>query len=393
MVHFVEPTKRLIFFLVACFCAAIPAQIAFAQVPDESGIGAGRDVAFVYVSTRTGTNTQTIEGFTASATGGLTPNNLPLHTDYWGGMASNGQFLFGADGIYIFSFAIEPGGGLRKVATRNARHYNGAACGGPSWLFLDRTGTTLYDLDDYGNQCANNTYQSFSIESTGNLEYVGTTSAASPIFATPLSFLGNNSAGFGATCYHYSAAVYGLVRASNGSLSLALTPAPLPSPPSENFYCTFLAAADASNHVAVSVQQLSESSWLPTGPPQIAVYTGGLSGKLLTKSTYSNMPKVNVNSVYDLKASPSGKLLAVAGSAGLQILHFNGAAPVSRYTGLLTTDEVDQMFWDKSNHLYAISRATSKLYVFTLTPTSVSQAAGSPYSIANLAAIAVVPTI
>jgi hypothetical protein len=39
-------------------------------------------------------------------------------------------------------------------------------------------------------------------------------------------------------------------------------------------------------------------------------------------------------------------------------------------TGLLTTDEVDQVFWDNDNHLYAIGQAAGKLFVFTGTPTT-----------------------
>ena len=78
--------------------------------------------------------------------------------------------------------------------------------------------------------------------------------------------------------------------------------------------------------------------------------------------------------VYDLKMSPSGKLLAVGGSdgrgeGGLQIFHFNGAQPITRYTGLLTNAEIDQFYWDNADHLYAISSHPGKLFVFTVTPT------------------------
>jgi outer membrane protein assembly factor BamB len=93
------------------------------------------------------------------------------------------------------------------------------------------------------------------------------------------------------------------------------------------------------------------------------------------------MPATKVVTVNDMKMSPSGKLLAVAGQEGLQIFHFNGADPITKYTGLLTTDPVAQMFWDNSNHLYAISPTTGKLRVYTITPTSFEEPAGSPYDI------------
>jgi hypothetical protein len=87
--------------------------------------------------------------------------------------------------------------------------------------------------------------------------------------------------------------------------------------------------------------------------------------------------------------SPSGKLLAVAGSAGAQLFHFNGASPITKYTGLLVSGPVSMAYWDNANHLYVLG--SSKLYVFTATATSVTQAAGSPYTVKNPLALIVQP--
>jgi hypothetical protein len=38
--------------------------------------------------------------------------------------------------------------------------------------------------------------------------------------------------------------------------------------------------------------------------------------------------------------------------------------------------------WDTFNHLYAISYSTNRIYVYTVTPTSISATPGSPYTIA-----------
>lgn len=103
------------------------------------------------------------------------------------------------------------------------------------------------------------------------------------------------------------------------------------------------------------------------------------------------MPTSAVKYVADISMSPTGNLLAVAGTAGLQIFHFNGTNPITHYTGLLSQDQVDQLFWDNNNHLYAISHSANKLFVFTITPTSVSQAPGSPYTITNPQNITVLP--
>jgi hypothetical protein len=103
------------------------------------------------------------------------------------------------------------------------------------------------------------------------------------------------------------------------------------------------------------------------------------------------MPAVAVKGFSDMKMSPSGKLLAVAGPAGLQVFHFNGGNPITHYTGLIARGQVDQMYWDNENHLYAISHSAGKLFVFTVTPTSVTQAPGSPYTITNPQNIIVLP--
>jgi outer membrane protein assembly factor BamB len=52
---------------------------------------------------------------------------------------------------------------------------------------------------------------------------------------------------------------------------------------------------------------------------------------------------------------------------------------------------VSEVFWDSSNHLYAISPAAGKLWVFTATPTSVKPAPGSPYSITSPQSLVVLP--
>lgn len=53
------------------------------------------------------------------------------------------------------------------------------------------------------------------------------------------------------------------------------------------------------------------------------------SGNLTTTGTISNMPKSSVTQVTDMAMAPSGKLLAVSGTTGLQVFHFNGASPIT----------------------------------------------------------------
>jgi hypothetical protein len=63
------------------------------------------------------------------------------------------------------------------------------------------------------------------------------------------------------------------------------------------------------------------------------------------------------------------------------LFRFNGAKPITKFTKALITTEVDQVFWDNSNHLYALNQKACELYLFTVTSKGATQAAGSPYSI------------
>jgi hypothetical protein len=378
--------------LVVCLLATLCSEGAFSQVVSTEATrevpaaASGSPVAYVYVSSSPSSNRYQINAYAGASDGKLTPvpgSPFTANVEY---MAANKKYLFGTNGIDIESFSISSDGTLRQVASVDAQGFNVGSCGGPWVLFLDHTGTTLYDNDIYSD-CANNAFQFFGVGgSTGELNYLGVSSAASPEFEGALSFLGNNEYAYGASCYHWNQEIYGFARNSDGALTdLNLNPR-IPEARAGEMYCPSLTATDAATHVAVAMQPLSISSLEPIGFTQLATYTADGSGNLTTASNYRNMPKVALAGVADLSMSPSGKLLAVAGPGGLQVFHFNGSAPITRYTGLLDTgdvDQVDQMFWDNHDHLYVISQSAGKLFVFTVTATSYGQAPGSPYPITN----------
>lgn len=334
--------------------------------------------AFLYVSSGPSSGTEQINAYAVAADGSLTLVPGAPFAESGAILAVDKKWLFSSDTIDIYSFAIAPNGALKQVSSINAQQFNGYNDGGPVSLFLDRSGTTLYDEDIYGNNGANNTYQFFQVnQSTGALSYLGATGSASPEFETPLSFVGSNDFGYGASCYHGFQNIYGFKRSGNGTLTdMNLNP-PIPAVPG-GAYCPYLAAADQFNHVAVSLTPTNDLTVI--GPTQLGVYAADDSGNLTTTSTAQNMPQA---SPIDMQASPSGGLLAVGQQSGLEIFHFNGPNPITPYTGLLTTDEIDQVSWDDHNHVYAISYSAGKLYVFTVTATTYSQAPGSPYSIVN----------
>jgi hypothetical protein len=384
-----------------CLMTALSTAAAFALMmstpiqAQTTEAAASAPVAFVYVSNNpSGSSTNEIHGFAAAANGRLTPVPGSPFRDDVTSMANNGKYLYAStrNGIYVAGFAIEANGALRWSASTDIVQYNQDDCGSSGPLFLDHTGASLYDMEFDGNACANNSYQSLATNtSSGRLRNIGS-GASGEWFYLPATFIGNNVYAYTAVClYDMYWEIAGFKRGSSGLLSQININAPTPAPKTGDFFCPSQAAADPTNHVAITFQPVDQNTFSPDGPAQLATYTAGSSGNLSTASTVGNMPDASVGTVTGIGMAPSGKLLAVAGTAGLQVFHFNGASPITHDTGLLTKDQVDQVFWDNDNHLYAISQSAGKLFVFTVTPTSANQAAGSPYTISNPLDLAVQP--
>jgi len=378
-------------FAVATFASSVVASSQVTPSQTDAMVQAAPSsspVAFVFVSTQKGTDYE-VSGYSAASNGELTlisGSPFPANANY---LALNSKYLFGSNGIDIYSFSIASDGSLTQVASVNAQNYNQNGCGGPENLFVDRTGKTLYDPDFLGNICANNAYQAFTIDnSTGALSYLES-APASPAFNTPLRFISGNVYGYSSDCYRDSPGIFGYTRNSEGELTQTTITAQVPAAPSGVFYCPYLSTADLSSHVAIPLMPMNMATLQQAGPSQIAVYTADSSGNLTTRSTAGNMPKTSVVSVTDVRISPNGKFIAVAGTSGLQVFHFNGANPITKFTGLLANGEVDHVMWDEANHLYAISTSAGKLMVFTVTTTAAKEAPGSPYAIANPQNIAV----
>jgi hypothetical protein len=383
----------LLALVAACASTVLAsAQAAPSQTEvDNSTLASSSPVAYVYVSNILSNDHggNQINGYSAAPDGSLTPIPGSPFPENISTMAVNGAWLFGVEGgtgitsgQIINSFSIASNGVLTLKNQDNVNDSGGAAV----YVYLDHTGSSLYA--DYYN--TNNDYLAYSIDqSTGGVTFLNLL-AGGPSNNSPVSFVGNNQFAYSSSCYHFTPGIYGVQRASDGSLSYLNINPPFPTPPTGDFYCPWLAAADPTTHLAVAVQPFT-GNWGVAGPYQLATYTVDSSGNLTTSSTYTNMPKVLVGGVTDYQMSPSGKYLAVGGTSGLQLFHFNGANPITHMTGLLTTNQVDQMFWDNANHLYAISRNAGQLYVFSVTSTGVKQAPGSPHAITAPQYIIVLP--
>jgi len=400
--------------LAVCLVALLSTGGAFAQVPDaqtdeSTAATASKPVAHVYV----GTGSQ-ILAFSAAANGKLTPVPGSPFKYNISVMGANGHYLFGFEpsSVIIDSLSMAANGALKKTATTNTEQYwpLGSDCPLTYWngqgLRIDHSGADLYnaaipeDLFCYSN------FQSFKINDTnGKLTYLGETDKI--FYGGPqLSILGNNEFAYSPNC----AAAFGnspyptvtaFQRISSGELvtvnaGTAIPAAPMdtsyPGGPVPGYYCPLTMATDPTDHAAMMLYAFDnvgggdgEGDFY--GPVVIATFTADSRGNLKTTSTYKNMA-VAETGVGPMRMSPSGKLLAVGG-AGLEIFHFNAGNPATKYKMLLPNDNIGSILWDKDNHMYALGSDAkgTKLWIYTVTPTSVTEAPGSPYSIANAASV------
>ena len=130
-----------------------------------------------------------------------------------------------------------------------------------------------------------------------------------------------------------------------------------PGGPVPGYYCPLTMATDPTNHAAMMLYAFDnvdggdgEGDFY--GPVVIATYTADSKGNLNTTSTYKNMAVAETGGG-PMRMSPSGKLLAVGGR-GLEIFHFNGGSPATKYKMLLPTESIGSILWDNDNHMYAL---------------------------------------
>jgi hypothetical protein len=406
-----------IFGLTGCGNPSLTSTSASSGSTSETGTGSD-PAAYVYVTDQTaGSGPNQIVAYTAQANGQLTPvPGSPFNQDV-GSMAANGTFLMASANTQpdINTYTIGSNGALTLASQFNYgqdtgyRSSNDSVCGGAAGLRFDRTGQSLYAAVGNIDCSNNNAIAAFAFNSSAG-------GAAGPT-AGSLSYLGNVNIGYGSSAaiaflanneFAYSAFagiywdVLALERSSNGNLnfdSSFTTVTPIPAPPGStpgtiDGYTPGLTATDSANHVAMA--EFPDFGMGGATPPvQLAVYTAAANGDLSTTDTYKTMPSTGVTSPLDMETSPASTLVAVGGIGGLQVFRFNGGSSMTSFTGVLTTDNISQVTWDNSNHLYAItwtpigSTNPGRLHVFTITDSGATEAPGSPYALTNPQSIAV----
>lgn len=331
-------------------------------------------------------------GYSIAANGQLTPiPGFPLPYPLSG--LISGNYLFtgprnpsfsgGAADAQLDTYRIGADGSLTQVQTSLDPPAAQCQCE-VSPALTDRTGASLYvEMTDSSN---NLFYQTFSIDqNTGALTFLSTDfTARGPGSGFDLqTFSANDQYGYGTECSINVCNIASVTRKSDGSLSSNLTNvATGPAPPPGILYGWTSPQANTQNDLVAEVYSMDASSEndLPNLPDQLVVYNVNANGSLTTANTTADM--VSATNVGLLSLSPSGELLAVTERDGIQIFQLNGGSPPTPVGALLPTDPIEQIQWDNSGHLFALS-LTMKLYVFDVDGTTATPAPGSPTSVPN----------
>jgi hypothetical protein len=319
-----------------------------------------------------------VYGFTSSSTGKITaiPGAPWKPTGQIIGSNKSQFITLGEDNIH--SYAVESNGAIGAQLEQNPyTDYAGGNCGTGSTAnnnaVLDHTGKYVYIVLQTSNGisgCAS--VQSFNINSAGAFDGVGDAVLSGDVGVLLPSILGNESFAYANTNDNNNPIAF--TRESSGALESLQFHVTNPALNGAFYTPAFPDASPTGNYVVLHLFPNDAN------PFQLGSFTVDPEGNLTTTNTSSNMPTsalIGASSTF----SPSGNMYVLYAGAdttpnagdGIEIYNFNGAAPLTFNTKLLSGTPIDQVAWDNSNHLYAISKYENKLYVFTVTSTSVTQ--------------------
>lgn len=357
-------------------------------------------VAYVYVSSNYSDTNNRVVGYAANANGQLTQISGSPWADNLYFMAVNGTYLFGSDNVpnddgrNIYSYRIESNGALQYLGATDIQKFNeDDACNDGQSLLLDHNGSYLYSWVAEADCNSEAAIESFAVnQKTGLLEYLGLSNANVFSLGFPLTMATDNVFAYASANNGMYGQICGFQKGSNGALNTLPNNCNNPWPsgkPSNWTGYGGVVTADTTNHLAMNMSYYDPDGTNYAKMATFAINTS--NGTLTTNSTFTNMPETDVTDVSWIMMAPSGKLFAVAGNNGIQIFNFNPNGQATANTGLITTAPITMMYWDNSNHLYAISNTDSTIHVFTVTPTSATEVSGSPYSVDHPVTLIVQP--
>jgi hypothetical protein len=321
-----------------------------------------------------------VYGFSASATGQLTAISGSPFKPGSAIVGGSGSQFFTLGHTLLHSYAVGSNGAIGAQQSQiPIMNYAGGSCGGTqdgdNGAVLDHTGKYVYVLLQWNADASCSAYQTYKINSDGSFTFVGDTeedygSQSGDVNPTALdvpSILGNESFAYADESSGHDNGLIGLQRESTGTLDLIGGMNPTFSG-SEDYTPYYPDASPTGNYVVLQLDKYDSN------PPQLGSFTVASNGGLSSTNTPSNMPTSALTGPYST-FSPGGNLFVLysdqgAGGNGIEIYNFNGAGPLTLNKTLLSGTPISQVAWDSSNHLYATSYQTGKLYVFTVTSTS-----------------------
>lgn len=367
-------------------CSAVSLAVPLASQTQSTPLTTSTTVADVYVQTHSGVYVYHANGQDQLS---LVSGSPFAETGQMEGV--NGAYLITVGTDFLHTYHVESNGAVGSAAGEiNTQSYGGAQCGttsGPA--LLDHTGQYFaVDLHGASSGTACSALQTYKIGS-GQFTFLGDSESTNnyhgQAFQTNVvTYSSNNLFAYGVQAEVYANVFIAYKRSSAGDLvvdSQFTETSPTPSASDGGFF-PILIVSDPNSHLAAVMNTPFGSS---STVFQLASFTiNNTTGSIASTNSYTNMPVVQ-GYPSTLGMSWAGNLLAVGGSAGLQLFHFNGAAPPTKDGNILVPNtQIDAIAWDKSNHLYALNYANSKLYVFNVSTTGVAtQAAGSPHTVSG----------
>lgn len=360
---------RIVVSLVATLCLGA----ALALTPTANAA----PVAYAFVSTANPNNVSTLA---VSANGSFTHVGTASSPTTIYHLSVTKQFLFGIDNVSnIYTYSISSTGALKLVATTNAGNYVSgfSSAYSAAVIQLDASGTTLYTM--VGTSQTNWYLESFKIETNGELQFLGT-SYADPNALNQIRFVQGGQFAMMDGCYNTAAGasfvtdsndvndIVTYKHESNGFLTYAGTSNDAPAAQSPYEYCAGLNASDPANHLAVGFTIFNPPGDDIEPGMALGTYTVNTSGTPSTTSDYETMPVTSVFDPYAMSIDPTGKILAVGGEGSFQLYHFNGANPITAYSGMINTNDLIRTIgWDKSSHMYLLTDHSVDIYNISTT--------------------------
>jgi len=349
----------------------------------------------------------TLTGYTIAADGSLTPISCAsLANAQLLALTAGRSLLFtsaqpsGPASSVISSYSIARDGCLTRASTTDV-----TAQGAPLSLFLDRQADALYSWvmpDDVDSD-----WNSYSVDgSSGALKFTGEIGAGVPTYlrsagisalpAGMLAFTPDDSFAVSSTWdFLGSTGISVYQRSADGTLQASNIFGNSPAGRGSAIFATIGAAADLSGHLIVAGSICTDYSRC-SETIRLAVYTFDSRHNLTTQSnpqTMATPPSGGYISGYAF--SPDSLYFAVASGGGIDVYQWDAADALLHYLDSITlrgngfSGEILQAFtWDRYDHLIFASEErptdgelpdTGLVQVYSVTPSGVAPARGSPY--------------